>query len=70
MVSTMCVGTTPPPIGNNLFVAARVGNVRIEPLMGRIWPAFWALCVGLFIVTFVPALSMWLPETLDLVGAP
>lgn len=70
MVFNMCLGNISPPIGNNLFVAARVGNVRIEPLMGRIWPAFWALCVGLLIVTFVPALSMWLPETLGLVSTP
>lgn len=68
MVFNMCLGNISPPIGNNLFVAARVGGVRIEPLMGRIWPAFWALCVGLFIVTFVPALSLWLPDALGLLS--
>lgn len=56
-----------PPIGNNLFVAARVANVRIEALIGGLWRFFWALCIGLLIVTFVPALSMWLPTVTGLV---
>jgi tripartite ATP-independent transporter DctM subunit len=62
MVFNMCLGNISPPIGNNLFVAARVGNVRIEAVMGRIWPFFWALCGGLLIVTFWPPLSLWLPS--------
>jgi tripartite ATP-independent transporter DctM subunit len=66
MVFNMCLGNISPPIGNNLFVAARVGGVRIEPVIGRLWPFFWALCVGLLIVTFVPQLSLWLPTALGL----
>ena len=66
MVFNMCLGNISPPIGNNLFVAARVGNVRIEPVIGRLWPFFWALCIGLIVVTFVPALSTWLPTALGL----
>ncbi|MCD2444100.1 TRAP transporter large permease [Agromyces sp. SYSU K20354] len=66
MVFNMCLGNISPPIGNNLFVAARVADVRIEPVIGRLWPFFWALCIGLLVVTFVPALSTWLPTTLGL----
>ncbi|MET1043932.1 MAG: TRAP transporter large permease [Microbacteriaceae bacterium] len=70
MVFNMCLGNISPPIGNNLFVAARVGNVRLEPVISRLWPFFWALCVALFIVAFVPALSLWLPTALGLILAP
>ncbi len=66
MVFNMCLGNVSPPIGNNLFVAARVANVRIEALIGKLWPTFWALCIGLLVVTFVPAISTWLPTTLGL----
>ena len=66
MVFNMCLGNVSPPIGNNLFVAARVANVRIEALIGKLWPFFWALCIGLLFVTFVPALSLWLPTVLGL----
>lgn len=66
MVFNMCLGNISPPIGNNLFVAARVGEVRLEPTIGRLWPFFWALCAGLLIVTLLPAISTWLPTTLGL----
>lgn len=66
MVFNMCLGNISPPIGNNLFVAARVGDVRLEALISKLWPFFWALVVGLFVVAFVPALSEWLPTTLGL----
>lgn len=66
MVFNMCLGNISPPIGNNLFVAARVGNVRIEALIGKLWPFFWALCLGLLVVAFVPALSTWLPGVMGL----
>lgn len=68
MVFNMCLGNISPPIGNNLFVAARVADVRIEPLMARVMPFFWALCVALLVVTFVPALSTWPPTQMGLMG--
>ncbi|WP_309070628.1 TRAP transporter large permease [Arthrobacter sp.] len=67
MVFNMCLGNISPPVGNNLFVAARVAGVRIEPMITRIMPFFWALTVALFIVAFVPQLSMWLPTVMGLV---
>jgi tripartite ATP-independent transporter DctM subunit len=67
MVFNMCLGNISPPIGNNIFVAARVAKVRIEPVFGRIMPFFWVLCAGLLVVTFWEPLSMWLPETFGLV---
>jgi tripartite ATP-independent transporter DctM subunit len=68
MVFNMCLGNISPPIGNNLFVAARVGNVRLERVIGRLWPFFWALCGGLVIVTFWPQLSLWLPTAMGLIA--
>ncbi|KGN31470.1 membrane protein [Knoellia sinensis KCTC 19936] len=68
MVFNMCLGNISPPIGNNLFVAARVAGVRIEPLMRKVMPFFWALCIGLLIVTFLPALSTWLPTQMGLMA--
>ncbi|HZK04413.1 MAG TPA: TRAP transporter large permease [Actinomycetaceae bacterium] len=67
MVYNMCLGNVSPPIGNNLFVAARVANVRIEALIGKLWPFFWALCVGLIVVAFVPWFSMWLPTVMGFI---
>ncbi|TNC16570.1 TRAP transporter large permease [Georgenia sp. 311] len=66
MVFNMSLGNISPPVGNNLFVAARVGKVRIEPMIGRVMPFFWALTLALFVVAFVPQLSLWLPEVMGL----
>ncbi|WP_256837792.1 TRAP transporter large permease [Ornithinimicrobium faecis] len=70
MVFNMCLGNISPPIGNNLFVAARVGEVRLEGLISKLWPFFWALVVALFVVAFVPQLSEWLPTTLGFMELP
>ncbi|OUM41125.1 TRAP transporter large permease [Arthrobacter sedimenti] len=68
MVFNMCLGNISPPVGNNLFVAARVAKVRIEPMIAKTMPFFWALTAALFIVAFVPELSMWLPTVMGLTG--
>ncbi|GAA4286275.1 TRAP transporter large permease [Georgenia daeguensis] len=68
MVFNMCLGNISPPVGNNLFVAARVAKVRIEPMINKVMPFFWALTAALFIVAFVPQLSMWLPTVTGLVN--
>ncbi|WP_309124638.1 TRAP transporter large permease [Arthrobacter sp.] len=68
MVFNMCLGNISPPIGNNLFVAARVAKVRIEPMIRQVMPFFWALTAALFVVAFVPQLSLWLPTLMGLVA--
>lgn len=60
------LGTITPPVGNVLFVSAKVAGLRIEPVIAALVPFFIALLIGLVIVTFVPALSLWLPDMLGL----
>ncbi|WP_139005412.1 TRAP transporter large permease [Arthrobacter crystallopoietes] len=68
IVFNLCVGTITPPVGNVLFVGARVAGLRIEPVIQRLVPFFISLIIGLFVVVFVPQLSMWLPTVLGLVA--
>ncbi|WP_298455431.1 TRAP transporter large permease [uncultured Cellulomonas sp.] len=68
LVYNLCVGVITPPVGNVLFVAARVGGLRIEPVISKLLPFLLALVVGLFLVVFVPQLSTWLPTQLGLLG--
>jgi tripartite ATP-independent transporter DctM subunit len=68
IVFNLCVGTITPPVGNVLFVGARVAGLRIEPVIQRLVPFFISLVIGLFVVVFVPQLSMWLPTVLGLVA--
>ena len=62
----LCLGTITPPVGNVLFVSARVANLRVEPVIQALVPFFMALILALLVVTFVPQLSLWLPGVLGL----
>ena len=67
IVYNLCVGVITPPVGNVLFVGARVAGLRIEPVVAKLGWFLLALVIGLLIVVFVPFLSMWLPTTLGLI---
>ncbi|MBV1779404.1 TRAP transporter large permease [Paeniglutamicibacter sp. ABSL32-1] len=64
----LCLGTITPPVGNVLFVGARVAGLRAEPVIRALVPFFLALVAMLFVVTFIPQLSMWLPDVLGLLA--
>lgn len=66
----LCVGTITPPVGNVLFVGAKIGNLRIEPVIKALVPFFIALILTLFLVAHVPQLSLALPDWLGLLDAP
>ncbi|MFP5068046.1 hypothetical protein ACLFMI_00005 [Pseudonocardia nantongensis] len=51
-----------------LFIASRVGEQRIEPVIRRLVPFLVALVVVLAVVVFVPQLSLWLPTQLGLLS--
>ncbi|WP_350258520.1 TRAP transporter large permease [Scrofimicrobium sp. R131] len=63
----LCLGTITPPVGNVLFVGAKIANLRVEPVIKALVPFFIALVIMLFVVTFVPGLSLWLPGLFGLV---
>ena len=62
MVVNLAIGFITPPLGINLFVAARIGNVPLEVVTRGIVPFIIVLITCLMIVTFVPQLSMFLPN--------
>ena len=66
IVYSLCVGVITPPVGNVLFVGARVAGLRIEPVVAKLAWFLLAIVVGLFIVVFVPQLSLWLPTVMGL----
>ncbi|WP_341358166.1 TRAP transporter large permease [Georgenia sp. M64] len=66
IVFNLSLGVITPPVGNVLFVGARVAGLRIEPVVSRLWPFLVSLVLGLFVVVFIPAISMWLPTAMGL----
>jgi tripartite ATP-independent transporter DctM subunit len=60
----LCIGIATPPVGSTLFVAARVAKVPLAQLTRPLLPMFAFLIATLLLVTYVPALSLWLPQVL------
>ena len=64
MLVNLGMGLVTPPVGSVLFVGCGVGKVAIEEVVRTIWPFYLAMLVVLGLVTYVPAVSMWLPSFL------
>jgi tripartite ATP-independent transporter DctM subunit len=62
MLLNLGIGLLTPPVGSVLFVGCAIGNVKIEEVMRGIWPFYGVMFVVLMLVTFIPALSLWLPK--------
>jgi tripartite ATP-independent transporter DctM subunit len=56
------IGLNTPPVGSVLFVGCAVGGITIREAMRTIWPFFGASVAVLLLVTYVPAISLWLPS--------
>jgi len=58
------LGLTTPPVGGCLFVGCAIAKVRMESVLGTIWPFYLAILVALMLTTYVPAISLTLPRLL------
>lgn len=61
MILNLGIGLCTPPVGSVLFVGCAVGRISIGQVMRTIWPFYTAAFVTLMLVTYIPALSLWLP---------
>ena len=58
------IGLITPPVGSVLFVGSAIGKISIAQALRSIWPFYLAAFGVLMLVTYVPALSLWLPAAL------
>lgn len=61
LVLNLGIGLCTPPVGAVLFVGCAVGKVSIWSVMRSIWPFYGAAFGTLMAVSYIPALSLWLP---------
>ncbi len=62
MVLNLSVGLCTPPVGSVLFIGCSVAKVRIETVVKPLLPMFLAMIVILMLVTYIPQISLWLPQ--------
>jgi tripartite ATP-independent transporter DctM subunit len=55
------IGLITPPVGPTLFVGCAIGKVTMEEVSKELWPFYGAMLLALMLVTYVPAISLWLP---------
>ncbi len=61
MIANLCIGLCTPPVGSCLFLGCGIGKTTIANVTKPMIPFFLAMVVAVLLITFIPALSMWLP---------
>ncbi len=62
LVYNLCIGNITPPVGNTLFVGIKIGRTTLAKVMPYMLMYYVAIIVGLLLVTYIPAVSMILPQ--------
>ena len=66
MMVNLGIGLITPPVGAVLFVGSAVAKLRIEEVVRAMGPFFVILLAVLVMVTYLPAISLWLPRSMGL----
>jgi C4-dicarboxylate transporter, DctM subunit len=70
MVLNLMIGLLTPPVGICLYAISSISRVPVAQLVAEMWPYVLALLVVLGIVTYVPAVTLWLPQLFGFVAVP
>lgn len=66
MVLNLSIGLVSPPVGSVLFVSCAIAKTRIEAIIKPMMPLYLAMFVVLMLVTYIPAISEFLPALFGL----
>ena len=66
LVFNLCIGNITPPVGNTLFVGCKVGKTKIENVIKHMLLFYVAIVTVLMLVTFIPQISLFIPNILEL----
>ncbi|SHF71676.1 TRAP transporter, DctM subunit [Microbulbifer donghaiensis] len=67
MILNLCIGLCTPPVGSVLFVGASISKTSITSLIRPLLPMYAMMFLVLILVTYVPAISEYLPRALGLI---
>jgi tripartite ATP-independent transporter DctM subunit len=70
MIANLCIGLCTPPVGTCLFVGCSVGQISLSKVVRPLIPLFIAMFIGLMLITYVPAISLWLPNFITQLTKP
>ncbi|MBQ6773857.1 MAG: TRAP transporter large permease subunit [Synergistaceae bacterium] len=62
MVILNCgIGLLTPPVGSVLFIGSAVAKLPMEKVVKATLPFYLCMLITLLLLTFIPAISLWLP---------
>lgn len=67
MIVNFMIGLITPPFGVGLFSAVAIGEVSLLDLIKELWPFLLIELAVLFLVTYVPAIALFLPKLFSLI---
>jgi TRAP-type C4-dicarboxylate transport system permease large subunit len=67
LIMNLNLGLCTPPVGTALFLGCGIAETTVTKVIRHILPFFASMIVTLLICTYVPEISMWLPDKLGLV---
>ena len=62
MILNLGIGLLTPPVGPTMVVGCAIGKVSMEAVSKSILVFYIPMVIVLFLVTYIPALSLWLPH--------
>ena len=62
LIVNMEIGMITPPVGLNLFVASGLTGMHLKDVIVACLPWTLTLFIGLILVTYIPEISLWLPN--------
>ena len=62
LMLNLCIGLCTPPVGSVLFVGVGIAKTTISKVIKPLIPLFLVMILSLLLVTYIPQLSLWLPE--------
>lgn len=66
LVLNLCIGVCTPPVGTLLFVGSGVAKVSVTEVIKPLIPFMLAMFAVLMLITYIPQISLWLPELFGL----
>ena len=66
MIMNLCIGLCTPPVGTCLFLGCSIGKTSVARIIRQMLIFFGAMIAVLLLCSYIPSLSLWLPEKLGL----
>jgi TRAP-type C4-dicarboxylate transport system permease large subunit len=58
----LLIALTTPPMGIGLYIMTGVAKIKFEDVLRAFWPFFIPLMITLLLVTYIPWLTLFLPN--------